>query len=91
MILKTQNKTVWDLYARGISYIRSIMKHTNDKAVLDKYLQEIIATFYRSGNTFVMPHKLCAKCCDIGPRYCKLRKNSNVGTLLKVKITGIWM
>lgn len=52
LILKTQTKTVWDLYARGISYIRSIMKHTDDKAVLDKYLQEIIATFYRSGLEF---------------------------------------
>ena len=30
------------------------MKHTNDKTVLDKYLQEIIATFYRLGNAFVM-------------------------------------
>jgi len=44
------DKTVWDLYARGISYIRSIMKHTDDKAVLDKYLQEIIATFYSKNN-----------------------------------------
>jgi aminopeptidase N len=44
------DKTVWDLYARGISYIRSIMKHTSDKAVLDKYLQEIIGTFYSKNN-----------------------------------------
>ena len=47
--LKARTKTVWDLYSRGISYIRSIMKHTSDKAVLDKYLQEIISTYYRNG------------------------------------------
>ena len=42
--------TVWDLFVESITYIRSIMKHTNDKAIFDGYLNQIIDLFYRENN-----------------------------------------
>jgi len=42
--------TVWDLFVESITYIRSILKHTNDKDIFDGYLNDIIALFYKENS-----------------------------------------
>ena len=44
------DKTVWDLYQDGVRYMRDIMKYTDDKAVLDGYLNGIVDKFYSANN-----------------------------------------
>ena len=44
------DKTVWDLYQDGVRYMRDIMKYTDDKAVLDGYLNGIVDKFYTANN-----------------------------------------
>ena len=42
--------TVWELYQGGVKYMRNIMKYTEDKAVLDGYLNGIVEKFYNAND-----------------------------------------
>lgn len=44
------DKTVWRLYADGIKYMRDIMKYTDDKDILDGYLNGVVAKMYAAND-----------------------------------------
>ena len=67
--------TVWDLFVESITYIRSILKHTNDKDIFDGYLNDIIALFYK-----VLDYKL-----DFTIHYA-LRKITGIWTSTQLMI-----
>ena len=38
--------TVWSMFSNGINYLRTILKFTNNKEVLDGYLQHLVDAYY---------------------------------------------